>query len=103
MICQQSRLHRDRATVEIYDLQGRLVWNKPSDSDNVGATSLIKGGKPEEVPLNKGDVAKRQGVSASAQGIIIWQPDESISSGVFLVRATTNDGQRIIKRIVYLR
>ena len=77
----------DRATVkvEIYDLRGRLVWNKPSDSDNIGATSLIKGGKTEAVPFNKGDVAKRQGVSASAQGVIIWQPDETISSGVYLV------------------
>jgi hypothetical protein len=91
------------ATVEIFDLQGRLVWNKPSDSDYIGATSLIKGGKPEEVPLNKGDVAKRQGVSASAQGVIIWQPEESISSGVYLVRATTDEGQQITKRIVYLK
>ncbi len=82
--------------VEIYDLRGRLVWNKPSDSDNIGATSLIKGGKPEEVPINKGDVAQRQGV-------IIWQPDEYISSGVYLVRATTDDGHQITKRIVYLR
>jgi len=47
------------ATVKIYDLRGRLVWNKPSDSDYIGATSLIKGGKPEAVPINKGDVAKR--------------------------------------------
>jgi hypothetical protein len=103
MICQQSRLHRDCITVEIFDLQGRLVWNKLSDSDNVGATSLIKGGKLEEVPINKGDVAKRQGISSSAQGVIIWQPSESISSGVYLVRATTDDGQQITKRIVYLK
>jgi len=89
--------------IEIYDLQGRLVWNKPSDSDYIGATSLIKGGKPEAVPLNKGDVAKRQGVSASTQGVIIWQPDESISSGVYSVRATTNVGKRITKRVVYLK
>jgi len=88
--------------VEIYDLQGRLVWNKPSDSDYIGATSLIKGGKPDVVPINKGDVAKRQVVSALAQGVI-WQPDESISSGVYLVRATTSDGQQITKRIVYLK
>jgi uncharacterized delta-60 repeat protein len=100
---EQSRLHRDCVTVEIFDLHGRLVWNKPSDSDNVGATSLIKGGKPEAVPINNGDVAKRQGISASAQGVIIWQPEESISSGVYLVRATTDVGQQITKRIVYLK
>jgi len=89
--------------VEIFDLQGGLVWNKPSNSDKVGATSLIKGGKPEAVPLNKRDVAKRQGVSVSAQGVYIWQPDEAISSGVYLVRATIDDGQQITKRIVYLK
>ena len=73
-----------------------------------GATSLIKGGKQFRashgfIPLNKGDVAKRQGVSASTQGVYIWQPDESISSGVYLVRATTDDGKQITKRIVYLK
>jgi len=34
---------------------------------------------------------------------VIWQPDEAISSGVYLVRATTDDGQQITKRIVYLK
>jgi len=91
------------ATVEIYDLHGRLIWNKPSDSEYIGATSLIKGGKPEEVPINKGDVAKRQGVSASTQGVYIWNPKESISSGVYLIRATTDDEHRLTKRIVYLK
>ena len=50
-------------TVEIYGLHGRLVWNKPSDSDYIGVTFLNKGGKPEEVPINKGDVAKQQGIN----------------------------------------
>jgi uncharacterized delta-60 repeat protein len=104
MICQHgASAPCVKVKVEIYDLQGKLVWNKPSDSDNIGVTSLIKGGKTDEVPINKGDVAKRQGFSASAQGVIIWQPGESISSGVYLVRATTTDGQQITKRIVYLK
>jgi len=92
------------ATVGIYDLQGRLVWNKPSDSDNVGATSLIKGGKPEEVTFNNGESEQsEQGVSASVQRVIIWQRNETISSGVYLVQATTNEGQQITKHIVYLK
>jgi len=36
-------------------------------------------------------------------GKLVWQPDETISSGVYLVRATTSDGQQISKRIVYLK
>jgi len=63
---EQSRLHRDCAQLENFDLRGRLVWNKPYDSDYIGATSLVKGGKPEAVPLNNGDVAKRQGVNVTA-------------------------------------
>ncbi len=34
---------------------------------------------------------------------VIWQPDETISSGIYLVRARTEDGDCITKRIVYLR
>jgi len=44
--------------------EGQRVNNEPSDSDFVGATSLVKGGKPGEVPLNKGDVAQRQGIES---------------------------------------
>ena len=72
------------------------------------ATSLVKGGT-EPVPLNKGDVAQRQGVS------YIWQPDISLGSGVYLVRArfdyfdklnnrlTDRSGKSVTKMVVYLK
>jgi len=41
-------------------------------------------------------------ISASNKTPIIWQPDESISSGVYLVRATAGN-ETITKRIIYLR
>ena len=43
---------------------GQGIKNEPSDSDFVGATSLVKGGEPDEVPINKGDVAKQQGIKS---------------------------------------
>ena len=33
----------------------------------------------------------------------IYTPDQSIASGLYLVRATTEDGETITKRIVYLK
>jgi len=47
-------------------------------------------------------VPHRGKMSEGQKGVYIWQPDETISSGVYLVRATTVDGQ-ITKRIVYLK
>jgi len=77
------------ARVEIFDLAGRRIETlRPS------ATSLVKGGT-EPVPLNKGDVAQRQGV-------YIWQPDATLGSGVYLVRAKFGD-ENITKRVVYLK
>ncbi|MCK5843239.1 MAG: hypothetical protein KAG97_00945 [Victivallales bacterium] len=82
--------------IEIFDINGRMVETlRPS------ATSLVKGGT-EPAPLNKAgrsgarDVAQRQGVSFT------WQSEKSLSSGVFLVRATIGD-RNIVKRIIYLK
>jgi len=82
------------ATVEIFDLRGNVV-------------TPYSDGKPSSfVPPYKGDrnraLAKVSEGSASAQGIYVWTPDKSISSGVYLIRAGT--GEKIVtKRIVHLR
>jgi hypothetical protein len=34
---------------------------------------------------------------------LIWSPDENVTSGVYLVRVTTSDGQRAVKRVVLMR
>jgi hypothetical protein len=82
-------LHATSLQIEVFDIAGRRVETlRPS------ATSLDKGGT-EPVPLNKGDVAQRQGV-------YVWQPDATIGSGVYLVRAKVGD-RNITKRIVYLK
>jgi len=75
--------------IKVYDLRGNLIAT-PCSADR--SASLV--------PLDKGD---RGDASASAQGVIIWQPDKSIASGIYLVRATTQDGQTITKRIVYVK
>jgi len=50
------------------------------------------------------------GISRSLSGAettdnrtFIWQPDESMGSGVFLVRASLQDGSKITKRVIFLK
>ena len=71
-----------QTTVEIFDLRGNVVLNK-------GLMPLVTG----------------QGTTAPCSGhrTFIWRPDESISSGVYLVRATAGDEWTITKRIVYIK
>ncbi|MCD6501925.1 hypothetical protein J7L01_04935 [bacterium] len=62
--------------IEIFDISGRLVADLP----------VTNCGEPQFVPTPR-----------------IWRPDESISSGIYLVRARTIDGNCVTKRIVYLK
>ncbi len=77
----------DDATVEIYDLRGNVV-------------TPYSDGKPSSfVPLNKGD---RDDALALAQGVYIWTPDETIASGIYLVRARTENGWTTERKRVVL-
>jgi len=62
--------------IEIYDLNGRIVETL--------------------APLNKGGCPQGTG------GILTWQPDASLGSGVYLVRARLGE-ESTSKRIVYLK
>ena len=78
--------------IEIFDINGRMVANVPSPS----------------VPLPAGEGGKTllppgEGGSKSRMRAFIWQPDKSMSSGVYLVRAKLGDEQTKIKRVVYLK
>jgi hypothetical protein len=77
--------------VEIFDINGRIV---------------------AEIPANGSESAKP--LSTNASGACRWQPDESVGSGVYLVRArfdpdgptarlTDQGGTEIAKRVVYLK
>ena len=75
------------ADVEIYDLRGNVVF-----TNAMGARSprpMQKGA--ETAPLQNG------------ARTFTWTPDQSIASGIYLVRATTDDGRTTTKRIVYLK
>jgi len=62
------------AKIEIYDLKGRLI---------------SKGIQP---------FTESQG-----KRTFIWQPDETIQSGVYIVKATMEDGRQRVKRVVLVK
>ena len=66
-------------TVEIFDLAGRRVGRIPP------------------APLNKGGVEQSE-----TGGLFVWQPDESVGSGVYLVHARMGD-ETTTSKIIYLK
>jgi len=65
------------ATIEIYDINGRLVYEIPVSSRNSGnhRTRSLE---------------------------IIWQPDESVASGIYLIRAKAGN-KAATRKVVYLK
>jgi len=77
--------------IEIYDINGRMVEIIPP------GPPLIRGEEESKSPLSKGDL-----------GGFVWQPDENIGSGVYLVRAKVSGNKGFqplvqTKRVVYLK
>jgi len=83
---QVSGVREQEVGFEIFDLRGNSV---------VGAG----------LALPYGVLESKKGTASHAlkSCTYIWQPDESIASGIYLVRARTDDGYCITKRIVYVR
>jgi len=79
--------------IEIYDINGRVIAEIPANNP-VG-----EGLRPSRSSQNQ-----KTGGSETAplQNEVVWTPDESLPSGVYLVRATIG-GQSTAKRVVYLK
>jgi len=74
------------AQIEIFDLRGNVVGATPRGRPD-DASENTKGHPHGDAPTNH---------------TFIWQPDESISSGIYIIRAFI-DGQTISKRAIYLK
>jgi len=91
-------IHELPLQVEIFDIAGRRV-------------SVIARPKAAAISSNQGDCFVGQSPSRNdAKTEFIWQPDESLGSGVYLVRARFDDHRSLSgaetttsKRIVYLK
>jgi len=76
------------ATIEIFDILGRsisLLSYKELDK---------KSEKDYQSPIKD--------LSESQPGLYIWKPDESLSSGIYFIRATVGE-QTITKRAILIR
>jgi len=95
--------------IEIFDINGRMVWGK-------GARDLGLGSSPHTTqPLGSGEGSSpyalypNPSVASGSVREFIWQPDESLGSGIYLARArfdklTDQDEDKLVtKRIVYLK
>jgi len=70
---------RNEMTLKVYDLRGNVVWERSPDRDN-----------------------RHREMSPTSRPYI-YTPDQSIASGIYFVRAWTEDGGTITKRIIYLK
>ena len=92
----EARLPRPYATqIEIFDLNGKLINSltlSPSPDEREREEKSFSHSMGEGVPTESGRMRE-----------YVWTPAPSISSGIYLVRATAQDGQTVTKRIVYLK
>ena len=72
--------------IEIFDINGRIV-------EEIPANNPVGDGSPVPSSNGRGDRAPTE---------IVWTPDKSLGSGVYLVRVKSGD-ENITKRVVYLK
>ena len=80
------------ATIEIYDLRGKRIC-----THIVGVRHSNVQSQLEREPL--GNASPMQ----TGAWEFLWQPDNSIASGIYLIRGIMRDGQATAKQIVYAR
>jgi len=71
----------EQIAAEIFDINGRLVGN---------------------LPLSSAETAGETGSFREDPTPVIWTPDESLSSGIFLVRAKVGN-KTFVKRVIYMK
>lgn len=78
-------IYESSTQIAIYDLAGNVV---ASIDANAHLSSLSKETDPSE---------------SNGQRVIIWTPDKSLPSGIYLIRANFSNGQTATKKALYLR
>ncbi len=80
------------AKVEIFDLRGNVICMR-----NVGARHSLQDVQ-SDIQLSGNASPLQDGARA-----FIWHPDESISSGIYLIHVISTDGSIATKKILYLK
>jgi len=84
-------------------LRGNLIATSCSADRSASLVPLDKGDRNRASAKVSGDSWTDEQSTGGASSEFIWHPDESIKSGIYIVRAMTEDGRTIAKRIVYLK
>ena len=84
--------------IKVYDLRGNVVY-----APSIPRSLSPRGERDDATVWDGSESPSPWGEGFGMRGKYIWQPDKSIASGIYLVRATTKDGQTITKQIVYLK
>jgi len=80
------------ARIDVYDLRGKRIC-----TGNIGARHSCGQMQLIDAPLENASPLQ------TAFRRFVWRPDETIASGIYLVKATTEDGGTAISRIVLAR
>jgi len=80
------------AIIEIYDLRGKRICTHDAGSRH----------SCEQAQSGEALLGNASPLQAGAQ-TFIWQPDKSITSGIYLVRARTEDGKEMTKKTILIR
>jgi len=95
------------AAIKIYDLRGNVVY-VPSPGSTVSSHPLPQAGEGkwcgDENGGQKSSFSLDEGEGGAQRRMreIVWQPDQTIASGIYLVRASLEE-QTIVKRVAYLK
>ncbi len=90
------------AEVEIYDIRGNVV-TPYSDGKPSSFVPLDKGDRNRaSVKVSGGSWTNERSAGGASRGFV-WQPTQSIPSGIYIVKATMENGNCITKHIVYLK
>ncbi len=79
-----SSLNQQISKIEIFNLNGKLV-------DEISSN------------MQKQEIADDNGNRTMNNYSMIWQPDVSDASNIFLMRITTQDGRKATRKIIYLK
>ncbi|RKZ30773.1 hypothetical protein DRQ33_07625, partial [bacterium] len=87
----------------IYDIRGNLIATPCSADKSASLVPLDKGDRNRApAKVSGGSWTNEQSVSGASRRLI-WQPAQSISTGVYFIEATTKDGLSATKKILYLK
>ena len=84
--------------IEVYDIMGNVVY-----APSIPRSLSPRGERDDATVWDGSESPSPWGEGFRMRGKFIWTPDKSIPSGIYLVKARTNNELTITKRVIYLK